>query len=146
MIPAAQKPSKLLCICMVLLLGSLSCGGDSEEAGSSVPADQAAHEVQEGVPTLIDLGSMSCVPCVMMESELERLDDLTGDRLTVTFIDVYHDTQAASRYSIRIIPTQLFLAPDGTELYRHEGYMSAEQMLARWIALGYDLNESAEAQ
>ncbi|OPL19102.1 MAG: hypothetical protein AVO35_12575 [Candidatus Aegiribacteria sp. MLS_C] len=96
------------------------------------------------MPEVIDLGSLSCVPCVMMEEELASLDRLTGDRLTVTFIDVYQDTDAASRYGIRIVPTQVFLAPDGTELYRHEGYMSAEQMLAKWIGLGYDVYDSGE--
>ena len=140
-----QKPSKLLCIMVVLMFTSLSCV-DSSESDPSVAADPAGHETQDGIPSLIDLGSHTCVPCQMMEGELERLDELTGDRLTVTFIDVQENPDASSQYAIRIIPTQLFLAPDGTELYRHEGYMSAEQMLSRWIALGYDLNAAAEVQ
>lgn len=140
-----QIPSKMLCISIILVLFSMSCG-DSSGSETSVSADPELHAVQDGVPSLIDLGSHTCVPCQMMEGELERLDELTGDRLTVTFIDVQENPGASSEYGIRIIPTQLFLAPDGTELYRHEGYISAEQMLARWIALGYDLNAAAEVQ
>ena len=128
-------------ITLLLLLAVMACGETDE---SSAASEQTAHEVQEGVPTLIDLGSLSCVPCQMMEGELVALDRLSGERLTVTFIDVYQNPDAASQHGIRIIPTQIFLAPDGTELYRHEGYMSADQMLARWIGLGYDVYDSGE--
>lgn len=136
-------PSIILGITGILIVAVSSCG-DTEDMTDS--GGQIEHEVQEGVPTLVDLGSLTCVPCQMMEGELERLDDLTADLLEVVFIDVYQDQAAAARYGVRIIPTQIFLAPDGTELYRHEGYMSAEQMLARWIGLGYDLNAEAEGR
>lgn len=134
-------PSIVLGITVILTSVVPSCG-DMEEPESSEQGQ--VYEVQEGVPTLMDLGSLTCVPCQMMEEELERLDVLTADNLEVRFIDVYQDQAAAAQYGVRVIPTQIFLAPDGTELYRHEGYMSAEQMLARWIALGYDLNAEAE--
>lgn len=136
-------PSIVLGITGILIAAVPSCG-DTEEPESSEQGQ--VHEVQEGVPTLMDLGSLTCVPCQMMEEELERLDALTGDQLEVIFVDVNQDQAAAVQYGVRVIPTQIFLAPDGTELYRHEGYMSAEQMLARWIALGYDLNVEAEAR
>lgn len=136
-------PSIVLGITVILIAAVPSCG-DTEETGAS--GGEEVHEVQEGVPTLMDLGSLTCVPCQMMEEELERLDVLTGDQLEVIFVDVNQDQAAAAQYGVRVIPTQIFLAPDGTELYRHEGYMSAEQMLARWIALGYDLNTEAEGR
>ncbi|MBN2585904.1 MAG: thioredoxin family protein [Candidatus Fermentibacteraceae bacterium] len=126
-----------------MMIAVLSCGRTSEEPAVS---DTVINEVKDGLPTLLDLGSTSCVPCQMMEGELERLDEMAGDCLVVTFIDINLDRDAASRHGIRVIPTQLFLAPDGTELYRHEGYISAEQMLSQWIALGYDLNEAAEVR
>lgn len=133
---ASGNPTILLCIAIFLLFAGIACGEPSEGA--------AAHQgdgpdTQDGLPSLIDLGSVSCVPCQMMEEELARLVELAGDRLIVTFIDINQDGTAASQYGIRVIPTQVFLAPDGTELARHEGYMSVEQMLSQWIALGYDV-------
>lgn len=145
MIPVDKKPSRILCIFMVLALGSLACGGSSG-TDQSETVDPTADEVQNGVPSLVDLGSKSCVPCQMMEDELQRLDEITGENLTVTFIDVNENPDAASQYGIRVIPTQVFLAPDGSELYRHEGYMSADQMISQWIVLGYDLSEAAEVR
>ena len=36
------------------------------------------------------------------------------------------------KYGIKMIPTQIFFAVDGTELFRHEGFMSREDIAAKW--------------
>lgn len=132
----SKNPTILLCSAIFLLFAGMACGEPSE--GAAAPQSNG-QDVQDGLPSLIDLGSVSCVPCQMMEDELARLEELAGDRLVISFIDINQDPDAASQYGIRVIPTQVFLAPDGTELARHEGFMSVEQMLSQWIALGYDL-------
>ena len=43
---------------------------------------------------------------------------------------------AAEPYRIRLIPTQIFYGADGRELSRHEGFMSREEILARWGSHG----------
>lgn len=40
-------------------------------------------------------------------------------------------------YSIRVIPTQIFFDSHGTELFRHEGFFSREDILAAWERRGY---------
>ena len=55
------------------------------------------------------------------------------------FIDVWKHPELAEPYSIRVIPTQIFFAADGTELFRHEGFFSREDMLAKWRELGVEL-------
>ena len=106
----------------------------------SEPAAATDDPPAEGVPTLVDLGSNNCVPCRQMEDELEELDAVTGDALEVTVIDVNRNRSAASEYGIRLIPTQVFLSEDGEELYRHEGFMSCDDMLASWELLGYSFD------
>ena len=138
---ASRIPTGLVCILVMMFASVLACSG-SDEADTSSAANETM--IQDGVPSLIDLGSTSCVPCQMMEGELASLDRMTAERLTVTFIDINEDRNAATLYGVRVIPTQVFLAPDGTELFRHEGYISAEQMLAKWIELGYDFYESGD--
>ena len=133
----AEKCTFLLLCSAIFLLSTVAACGDPSEGEVTLQID--GQDAQEGIPSLIDLGSVSCVPCQMMEEELAMLEEITGDRLTVMFIDINQDPDAASQYGIRVIPTQVFLAPDGTELARHEGFMSVEQMLSQWIALGYDL-------
>lgn len=128
----------------VLLTAAAACGSNGEpEAEANVESESGAASNDppaEGVPALVDLGSTSCVPCQQMESELERLDDVTGDALEVTVIDVNRNRSAASEYGIRLIPTQVFLSEAGEELYRHEGFMSCDDMLARWERLGYSFD------
>jgi thioredoxin 1 len=56
--------------------------------------------------------------------------------MEVEFVDVWVKPDAAEPYGIRMIPTQIFYSADGTELSRHEGFMSREDILARWWSLG----------
>ena len=36
-----------------------------------------------------------------------------------------------------MIPTQIFYAADGSELYRHTGFYAREDILGKWQELGY---------
>lgn len=118
-----------------LILLTASCGSGEETSTSTDESPVMGY--LNGLPALIDLGSSSCVPCRMMEEELDRLDSETGDRLDVQVIDVNQNGQAARDFGVRVIPTQVFLSETGEELYRHEGYMSFDDMLAQWRTLGY---------
>jgi len=96
-------------------------------------------------PKLLDLGSKACIPCKMMAPLLEELTKEYAGRLQVEFIDVWMKENAAKakEYGIKAIPTQIFFAADGKELWRHEGFISKEDILAKWKELGYDLGAAA---
>jgi thioredoxin 1 len=91
------------------------------------------------VPRLVDLGATKCIPCKAMAPILEQLRVDFAGRLEVVFIDVWKDPDAASPFRIHIIPTQIFYAADGRELARHQGFISREEILAQWKALGVEL-------
>lgn len=95
--------------------------------------------VARGIPHLVDLGAGKCVPCKAMAPILEQLRADYSGRLEVTFIDVWQSPDQARAYGVRMIPTQVFYASDGRELARHEGFMSREEILAQWKALGVEL-------
>jgi len=42
-------------------------------------------------------------------------------------------------FCVRVIPTQVFLGPDGAELLRHQGFYAADAIRERWRALGFPL-------
>ena len=109
-------------------------GGDKE----LVEMDTVAS--QTGLPMLVDLGSVTCIPCRMMMPILEELEAEYADRLTVKFIDVKEDKSAWPKYGIRVIPTQIFYDGQGRELFRHEGFYSKEEILAKWKEFGFDLS------
>ncbi len=99
-------------------------------------ADQPADH---GLPVLIDLGAGECIPCKMMAPILEELKQEYAGRLEVRFIDVWKYPDEAGKYGIKLIPTQIFHDASGKELFRHEGFYSKEDILARWKEFGVDL-------
>jgi thioredoxin 1 len=119
-----------------------------ESAGAADGADQSTAAAEPatpgsavGLPRLVDLGSDKCVPCKMMAPILDQLTDEFAGRMTVEVIDVRKDRQAAGRYGIRVIPTQIFYDAEGQERFRHQGFYSREEILAKWRELGVDLSE-----
>ncbi|MBK6899609.1 MAG: thioredoxin family protein [bacterium] len=88
------------------------------------------------LPRLVDLGADKCVPCKMMAPILEELRAEQAGRIEVVFIDVWKNKEEAAKYGIDLIPTQIFFAADGRELFRHEGFFAKEEILAKWQELG----------
>ena len=66
---------------------------------------------------------------------------LLVDNLQVIFVDVWKYPQQAEKYNIRVIPTQIFLNADGKELYRHQGFLSKKDILAKWKEFGFDFSK-----
>ena len=108
------------------------------------PPPTASTPAPKALPQLIDLGAKKCIPCKMMAPILEELAQTHADQFTTTFCDVWENQEPAQRYGIRSIPTQIFLSPDGKELFRHEGFISKEDILKKWQELGVGTNEKSE--
>jgi thiol-disulfide isomerase/thioredoxin len=81
----------------------------------------------------------------MMAPMLEELKKEYAGRLRVEFIDIGDFPEAAEKYRIRVMPTQIFLDGSGKELCRHEGFYSKEDILGKWRELGYDFSSSEDA-
>lgn len=101
----------------------------------------ACGKEAKGTPKLLDLGADKCVPCKEMAPILEELKETYAGVLDVEFIDVWkaENQQEASRYGIKSIPTQIFFDHRGNEIWRHVGFISKEDILAKWYELGYKL-------
>ena len=95
---------------------------------------------REALPRLLDLGADKCIPCKMMAPILAELKTEYTGTFDVHFIDVWEDPEAGKPYGIRMIPTQIFFDTEGRELFRHEGFFSKEDMLAKWKEFGVDLS------
>jgi thioredoxin 1 len=96
-------------------------------------------------PTFLDLGSKVCVPCKLMAPIIDSVNNEFKGILNVKFVEVGMggDKALAEKHKIKSIPTQIFFAPDGKELWRHEGYISRYGILDKWRELGYDFAEKA---
>ena len=108
--------------------------GNADAAGIEAPADSTAGEQQERpLPRLVDLGAGKCIPCKAMAPILKELKTTCAGTMDVAFIDVWENEGAGEKYGIKMIPTQIFFAADGRELFRHEGFMSREDIVAKWL-------------
>jgi thioredoxin 1 len=128
-------------ILLLVLIGPPGCqkGTEPEHRSVSPTADAT------GLPRLVDLGAGKCIPCKKMAPILDELKDEYAGRLEVIFIDVWQDKDAAQKYGIESIPTQIFFDPAGKELFRHEGFFAKEDILAQWKELGFDFQERKAA-
>lgn len=107
------------------------------EGAESIPSLQSD---QGGIlPRLIDLGAGKCIPCKKMAPILEEIKEEYRGILEVEFIDVWKDPAAASKFGIRLIPTQIFYDESGRELTRHEGFMGKDDILRTFERIGIKL-------
>ena len=67
-----------------------------------------------GVPTVIDFGSDSCIPCKQMAPVLETLNAEFQGKAAVQFMDVWKYSDGVSDFPVQVIPTQVFFNADGT--------------------------------
>ena len=111
---------------LFLLFLTLSCN-KSEAADKT---DQSNKERSVKV-TFIELGSVNCVPCKMMQPVMDKLEENFPNDVEVLFYDVWteEENHYAQEYGIRVIPTQIFLDENGEEYFRHEGFFPYEQVV-----------------
>ncbi|HKK89700.1 MAG TPA: thioredoxin family protein [Saprospiraceae bacterium] len=112
--------------------------------GTSNPDKAFGHAALEEVNTrawrqgkmiVIDFTAEWCLPCQMMEEHTFSSPGII-EILNQEFVAVQYDIQSfdgvalKSEYSIKSLPTLLVLHPDGTELKRLQGAMSATELLS----------------
>ncbi len=98
--------------------------------------EKAAPAIPGALPRLVDVGADKCIPCKMMAPILEELRKEYAGIFQVEFIDVWKNPADGKKFGVRIIPTQIFFDAAGKELFRHQGFFSKEDILAKWKELG----------
>ena len=90
----------------------------------------------KGRPVLADFGRGTCIPCKMMQPILDKLaGDLSG-QVHVLILDTSDYPSLSRKHGARLIPTQIFFDGSGKELYRHEGFMSEDDIRRKLRSLG----------
>ena len=108
-------------LAFVLVLGLM--------AGLIFSCGAEASEPLVGKVTLMELGSDWCLPCKMMGPILDELQKKYPKDLKVVIVDVQKDKQAAIKYQVKVIPTQIFFDREGKEVKRHVGFMPEKEIL-----------------
>ena len=81
--------------------------------------------------TLIEFGSKNCVPCKQMEPVLEEIRNIEKPKVNVVFLNIMQpeNLPMMKYYGISAIPMQIILDKQGTEFYRHYGFISSNELI-----------------
>jgi thiol-disulfide isomerase/thioredoxin len=81
--------------------------------------------------TFVELGSVNCMPCKMMQPVMRAIEDDYSGSVKVVFHDVSKSDGRpfAEKYGIQAIPTQIFLDNTGKEFFRHTGFFPKEEIV-----------------
>ena len=103
--------------------------GFSENEKQQNPQSEA--QSQKIKVTFVELGSVNCIPCKMMQPVMKSVEKKYGDQVKVVFYDVWtpQGEPYAKQYGIQAIPTQVFLDSQGKEFYRHMGFFPEEELV-----------------
>ena len=105
--------NKLLGPAILAVLLLAGCG----KAPATASADEQVVPSAAGQPkvTFIELGSVNCIPCKMMQPVMREIEQRFPRDVKVVFYDVWTEEQRqyATLFNIRVIPTQVFLDASG---------------------------------
>ena len=102
--------------------------------------EQTAQQAKP-LPTLMDFGRGTCMPCKMMKPMLEGLKKEYAGILNVEIIDVRYDPEALKKYKVPGVPFQLVFDASGKELKRRYGYADKEEILKLLNSVGIDVQK-----
>lgn len=84
-----------------------------------------------GRPAVYEFGAGFCYSCKEMEKVMAELQNSLGDNVEFRMVYLDKEKQLFQQYQIMLIPTQVFLNAAGTEVDRHVGPLTKDQVLAK---------------
>ncbi|MCL5024540.1 MAG: thioredoxin family protein [Nitrospirae bacterium] len=83
---------------------------------------------KDGKLVMLELGSVGCIPCEQMKPVMEKLRRNYKGKLEVVFVDIRKEQDAARKFGVYVIPTQIFLDKSGKVIHRHIGFYGYEEI------------------
>jgi thioredoxin 1 len=112
----------------LICLGPVSAGAEGRIDLEAVKA--------KNMPALLEFGRGWCIPCKYMKPILNDMAKAYNGRAIVTTVDMDANKGLVRAFRIRMMPTQVFLTPDGKEFYRNEGTFEREQIIQVFSKMG----------
>jgi thioredoxin 1 len=127
-----KKKFNMKSIILIFLFGlSLSIGNEVYGQSDKPNGEKTKVKKTNYQVTFIELGSVRCIPCKMMQPVMKSIEEKYRNTVKVEFHDVWTEKGRpfATKYGISAIPTQIFLDKDGKEYYRHEGFFPENELI-----------------
>lgn len=97
------------------------------------------------VPILLEFGRGWCIPCKYMKPILTDMSKAYQGQALVMTVDMDANKSLVRNFNIRMMPTQVFLTPDGREFFRNEGTFEREQIAQVFAKMGVPIPGQAAA-
>lgn len=102
------------------------------------PGGPKVPSADRPLPKMVDLGKTWCIPCKKMVAVLQEAGVRFKGKAVIEFVDLEKDPDAADRFKIQMIPTQIFYTAEGKEFERHMGYLPIEEVEAIFKKMGVE--------
>ncbi len=120
----------LVCALVMGVLGNI-CVAPAADPKINLQALMAKR-----VPVLLEFGRGWCIPCKYMKPILEDMSKAYAGRAIVMTVDMDANKDLVRDFRIRMMPTQVFLMPDGKEFFRNEGTLEREHIMQVFSKMG----------
>jgi thioredoxin 1 len=122
--------------CVVAILGVSMALSAMIATSSAEPRIDLKTLVAKRVPVLLEFGRGWCIPCKYMKPILEDMSKVYANKAIVMTVDMDANKDLVRDFRIRMMPTQVFLMPDGKEFFRNEGTLEREQIAQVFAKMG----------
>ena len=122
-----------LLVIFALIFGALGfwSNADAQEKQINLQALFAKR-----VPIMLEFGRGWCIPCKYMKPILQDMAKTYAGKAIVTTVDMDANKALVRDFKIRMMPTQVFLTPDGKEFFRNEGTLERENIIQVFSRMG----------
>ncbi len=127
----------------IIFTGILSCllaGPNLLQA--SEPKINLDALLAKRMPVLLEFGKGWCIPCKYMKPILDDVARLYTGKAIVMTVDMDVNRDLVRKFNIRIMPTQVFISPDGKEFSRNEGTLEREHIAQVFSQMGLPMPQS----
>ena len=97
----------------------------------SKPKNPLTEALKNGKPTVLDIGTGTCIPCKMMKPIFEELEKEYEGKANILLLEISDYRDIANKHKVRVIPTQIFFDINGNQYWRHEGFLSKEEIISK---------------
>jgi thioredoxin 1 len=120
----------IVCTLLIAMLGLLSPTSAAE------PKINLQALLSKRAPILLEFGRGWCIPCKYMKPILEDMSKTYAGKAIVMTVDMDANKDLVRDFRIRMMPTQVFVTPDGKEFRRNEGTLEREQIAQIFSQMG----------
>jgi len=120
-----RRKTMLLFLALFLLSPTLSGWSNASATESRV---EMASVFAARVPVMLQFGKSWCPRCKSTKPILDSVARSYAGKALVVPVDVEANKDLVRNFRIRLVPTQIFLQPDRTEFFRHEGILQEQQI------------------